>query len=282
MCLYPQKVWVGKKGQPKELLSVPCGKCIECCQRYSREWAFRCMDELKAADGVGCVITLTYNNESLPPDGFLCRRDVQLFLKSLRKHIEPQKVRFFGCGEYGGKKGRPHYHLCLFGWKPDDLQYLKKSNKGTRLYRSQTVDKLWKRGFADVAEMTYESALYSAKYMQKLRITENEEEVPPFTMMSLRPGIGAAGAVLKRLSTDSIFYNGKRSRLPRYYLTLLERNGSAADVENVKQWRRWHADLHGDDTLESLKIKREKYNKLFGFNIDGLTRKILKNRKKKK
>lgn len=44
-------------------------------------------------------------------------RDIQLFLKRIRKHIYKyygEKVRFYVIGEYGTKSLRPHWHLLLF------------------------------------------------------------------------------------------------------------------------------------------------------------------------
>lgn len=44
-------------------------------------------------------------------------RDIQLFLKRIRKHIFKyygEKIRFYIIGEYGTKSLRPHWHLLLF------------------------------------------------------------------------------------------------------------------------------------------------------------------------
>lgn len=48
---------------------------------------------------------------------YLCKRDLQLFMKRLRKYLskyEGQTVRFFATGEYGPKSFRPHFHILLY------------------------------------------------------------------------------------------------------------------------------------------------------------------------
>ena len=55
-----------------------------------------------------CFVTLTYDEDHLPLDRSVSRREVQLFMKRLRKAISPLRVRFFACGEYGERFGRPH------------------------------------------------------------------------------------------------------------------------------------------------------------------------------
>ena len=98
--------------------ALPCGQCIGCRLERSRQWATRLMKELRLHNHAS-FITLTYDDNNLPKtaDGVptLCLRDMQLFLKSLRKHFQPVQLRYFQCGEYGEKTQRPHYHMILFG-----------------------------------------------------------------------------------------------------------------------------------------------------------------------
>ncbi len=74
-------------------------------------------------------MTLTYDDEHLPINDYvdsdgvihgkptLRKRDVQLFLKRLRKNYKyDNHIKYFCCGEYGGKTFRPHYHLIIFGF----------------------------------------------------------------------------------------------------------------------------------------------------------------------
>ena len=112
-----------------EYISIPCGHCIGCRLKYSRIWADRCMVEASYHED-NVFLTLTYDNDHLPkpldyitdtgerkvsPVNPLEKRELQLFIKRLRKKFPEQRIRYFACGEYGGKTMRPHYHLILFG-----------------------------------------------------------------------------------------------------------------------------------------------------------------------
>lgn len=110
----------------EEIFNLPCGKCIGCRLDYAREWANRCMLEAKQYE-FNEMLTLTYDEENLPittteevAEGVkiyatLVKKDVQDFLKRLRQHwlreYNWQGIRFYMCGEYGEKFGRPHYHI---------------------------------------------------------------------------------------------------------------------------------------------------------------------------
>lgn len=57
--------------------------------------------------------------EAQPSDrGTLSPRDLDLFIKRLRKSLEPLKFRYFAVGEYGSRSQHPHYHVFLFGVPP--------------------------------------------------------------------------------------------------------------------------------------------------------------------
>ena len=148
-------------------LNVPCGQCIGCRLEYSRQWAIRCMHEAQLHES-NAFITLTYADEHLPQDRSLDKREFQLFIKRLRKSIQPQRLRYFHCGEYGAKLGRPHYHACLFGFDFPDKELQRYSKTGEKLYRSDLLDSAWQnKGWALIGEVTFQSAAYVARYITK-------------------------------------------------------------------------------------------------------------------
>lgn len=267
MCLNPIHIMTRPKEGESRPVVVSCGKCLECIRQKSIEWAFRILDEASQFKD-NCFITLTYNNEHLPLDGNVSRREVQLFMKRLRKALSPVKVRFFACGEYGKKFGRPHYHLIIFGWYPSDSFYFGMDGK-TKLYRSPLLEKCWHFGFSTVAKVTYETALYCAKYMNKYQYDRERFKhrrdpdyvlhSPPFIQMSNRPGIGFNCVYRCDLKYDRIYRNGKSTKIPRYYLKVMERDGVWLD--DFKELRERQGKLI--ESVTDLMAKREKYNKMF-------------------
>ena len=237
-----------------EVIDLPCGNCFECLQQRSVEWSYRIMAEFESNNNVGMFITLTYANA--PKE--LIKRDYQLFLKRLRKHFEPQKLRYFGCGEYGSKKQRPHYHFIIFGVKFDDLEYFK-NDGGVKLYRSKTLEKLWPLGFSSVGDVTLNSAKYCAKYLQK----RDKNGLQPFITMSLKPGIGAKyfESHYNLLNSDKLYFNGGYVKLPRYFLKMAQKN--CVDISELKNFRLKKAKLLKRSDLENLKKKQSFESKLF-------------------
>lgn len=199
---------------PNGYISIPCGKCVECCKAYSMEWANRCLCE-KKLHKQSCFITLTYKDNPVS----LVKRDYQLFLKRLRRRLSVP-IRYFGCGEYGEKGGRPHYHFIIFGWCPDDLVFLYKTNKGSLIYKSAFVADTWAScnslaGFISVGEVTPETCVYSAKYLAKLN-PPPPGCVPPFCAMSRKPGIGLGFFDEQKAALSSITVDSHSFRPPRY------------------------------------------------------------------
>lgn len=179
-------------------------------------------------------VTLTYSEQNVPHDGGLQFRHVQLFLKRLRKQFTG--IRYYGCGEYGGKFGRPHWHLIIFNHSFTDLTLWKKSsNAQHNLYRSKTLENLWPYGMSAIGSVTFESSAYVARYIMK-KVTGDPSnkayqsvstitgEVftrrPEFNFMSLKPGIGSDWWDKYNKSVtarDSVVYDGIQLKPPRYY-----------------------------------------------------------------
>lgn len=202
-----------KKTALTEFIQVPCGQCIECRLNRSRKWADRCMMELQYHNE-SHFVTLTYDNDHIPKNEIidmdtgemnynatLVKKDLQDFMKRLRRAYEysgkENQLRFFACGEYGSQTMRPHFHLILFGLEldNDDLSLYKRNFNGDNLYNSKLIEKCWKNGFSVVADVTWETCAYVARYIMKKHLGKDSDFYdrfgiePEFTLMSRRPGI---------------------------------------------------------------------------------------------
>lgn len=204
------------------LVEIPCGQCIGCRMAYSYQWANRLMLELQDHDIKNCYfVTLTYDDKHLceldhlktvvdPNTGELVdgpyyslrKKDLQDFMKRLRDALgydDDHRIRFFACGEYGGKTFRPHFHLILFNLRlpENDLIFYKKSKLGYDYHNSKLIAEKWPNGYNVVAPVTWESCCYVARYMLKKQ--KGDDKIvyyasgaeSPFTLCSRKPGIAA-------------------------------------------------------------------------------------------
>lgn len=253
MCTNPIEMLVKREVAPNEFFcsieKVPCGKCLDCLNQKSIEWSYRIMDEVHC-HAENCFITLTYENSPIE----LIRKDLTDFIKRLRKKLEPIKIRYFACGEYGSKYLRPHFHLIIFGWCPHDLIKWKKDGDYW-LYRSAFLESVWTLGFSSVGQVTLYSAKYCAKYLQKFK------KVPayltqPFITMSNRPGIGFYAINSNSLVTDKIYRDGHYVKIPRYYLKKFEESGF--DLSELKARRQLKAILGDSPKATENRRAREK------------------------
>ncbi len=184
--------------------TVPCGKCRECKMDYAKQWANRMV--LESQDWPrNLFFTATYNNDNLPfsvSSGLptLDKRDVQLFMKRLRKEFEPRKIRFYFAGEYGSRTHRPHYHAILFNVGLEDFPDRKIHSYNELkqpLYYSSKLEKLWGNGFILMSDVTWKTCNYVARYVDKKAVHEeipmsngDFDWEPEFSLSSRRPGIG--------------------------------------------------------------------------------------------
>lgn len=154
-------------------IHVNCGQCAECLAQRRAQWTFRLQQEAKQSR-YPIFLTLTYEEEKLPLGNNIIKKDVQDFMKRLRKNNPNRKLRYYAIGEYGGKFDRPHYHLILWGVPPK---------------AQERISKVWKNGIVKIGTVTQASIHYVTGYiMEKLDKTKGRE--PPFALMSRNPPLG--------------------------------------------------------------------------------------------
>lgn len=182
---------------------VGCGKCELCKSKRRNDWSIRLGIETKYSDRMPLFVTLTYKDAWLPllredgsiynsyplPDNYvptLYRDDISSFIKEYKRvnHLTNDKFHYFGCGEYGGNFGRPHYHLILFG---DDLLQSKFDESVDKAVAH--VQSIWKYGFVHVCQATFGGIHYVTKYCLKEDVDDlTFEQVQPFTIASKNLG----------------------------------------------------------------------------------------------
>lgn len=223
-------------------MDIPCGRCLGCRLEHSRQWAVRMMHENKMHP-VSEFVTLTYDNEHLPPVGTLVPKHLQDFHKRLHNRLRDARgygIRYYGCGEYGDENKRPHYHSILYGvWFPDRKIY--SYSNGKPIYTSKKLDEIWGMGSCKIAAVEFDTCAYVARYVTKKVSGERREQghyvvydadgviherEPEFSHMSMRPGIGSTYVdkyYKELLRSDSVIMNGHEVPMTRYYDMKLEK-----------------------------------------------------------
>lgn len=214
-CKHP--IFIKKNG-----LIVPCGKCFKCRQKYRLSWQLRLQHELISYQGTALFLTLTYNNENLPSDNNLVKKDVQDFMKRLRKYYKDIKIRYFFAGEYGTKKQRPHYHAIIYGLRAPE--HKKKSILNWK-YAKFLADNIWKKGYCFVGYVDKKCINYVSKYIMKKYYIDGympKDLVQPFTLKSA--GIGLSWLKEHMIKVCDDIYTHKTVKVfnarigyPRYY-----------------------------------------------------------------
>jgi len=202
------------------LFQLPCGKCIECRLEYARQWAVRCIHEAQMYEK-NAFITLTYSDEHLKSEK-LVYSDFQKFMKRLRK-LQNEPIGFFVTGEYGDKTKRPHWHAIVFNWEPSDKKLFRTNERGDEIYKSQTLERVWGKGHAELGSVTFESAGYCARYAAKKLVhgRDGTHDFSPISKKSSKHAIGKKW--LEMYFTDVFSYgkcilrDGTETSIPRYY-----------------------------------------------------------------
>lgn len=219
-------------------VQLPCGKCIFCRINRRNKWAARLILE-KSLHAQACYVTLTYDDASLPSPPSVSKREMQLFLKRLRKAIEPQRIRYYAVGEYGDQFLRPHYHLIIFGLPPNPQV-------------KKLIHDVWGKGHTKVDACENACMRYVAGYVAKKYTSDKADRIgkeleKEFALMSRRPALGSEA--LKLFVDDAfvqnpydvltIFRSQKRNfpfdRLMREKLRKLVM--SEDEIEHIKELR---------------------------------------------
>lgn len=243
---------------------VPCGKCNFCLETKRSDWTFRILQEVKTAESAH-FLTMTYDDSNLPWSSAdlpsLCKRDVQLFHKRLRKLNQKSgsmAIRYYTVGEYGTRTMRPHYHSIMFNLAPSAVKNLLET---------------WSLGHVYVGDVNIASIHYVTKYVIN-KVGKYQGREPPFAFMSRRPGLGANYVATHRKwhrqeLKNYTKVNGVLGRLPRFYkdkfFSVLEKSKLAlqavelGDVNYLKEVQRL-SEFHQDPSYyydESRRVEHD-------------------------
>lgn len=206
-----------------------------------------------------CVTTLTYDDENLPAT--LSKRHLQLWFKRIRQQ-HGKKLRYFACGEYGDKYGRPHYHAIIFGMKheprfPKDTHH-------------PLVADTWTLGLTHTDLVSIQAINYVTHYTAKKlgwpkkhfeeRLDPETGELyqwqPPFQVMSRRPGLGTKAKKHYHSWATYAVNEGMKLSVPRFYKqhyadTATPNEKEDTEYQKYKHALTSHTNQHTEQQLET-------------------------------
>lgn len=174
-----------------------CNKCDDCRAFRKKQWTGRILAE-NMLWNESAFVTLTYDDDHVPPDLQTGYKDVQKWIKRLRQNAKrkipethtyfdqtklsvtlPECFRYYAAGELGPLNDRPHWHLILFGMPATPRAPLAKK---AAILRSST----WTAGFVTWEPVSVSNMAYAACYSVK-----KTDDHLSYMRTSLRPGLGA-------------------------------------------------------------------------------------------
>lgn len=250
------------------LIPVPCGKCPECVKSKINSWTFRIDKEIEVSTNP-LFVTLTYNDENVPKVvdedtgeilQTLRKRDVQLFLKRLRKSyakFSSKQIRYYLVGEYGSKSRRPHYHAIILN-----------------LDKPELIQSAWGLGFDKSPMLRTGGISYVLKYISKPRAPKDARQ-PEFSLMS--KGLGANYLTPRvvsyhRNNLATCYVSPKprvRMAMPKYYkeklytederkavTSILQVRSEKVVEERVASYLHRHPELSKEEALRNLDLSK--------------------------
>lgn len=296
------------QGRYRRVQVIPCGKCIGCRLEYSKDWATKGCYEAETHKH-NWFLTITYDQEHLPeaddmigeygeeicqnPNGTLKPSDFTNFLKRLRdfykRKYNHEGIRFMGCGEYGSKGMRPHYHAIMFNLpiQPEKMKFHEYNANHEALWRVPELEKIWEKGMIVAAEVNWNTCAYVARYITKKVGLPTQEAYykrlgiePEFFRMSRRPGIGREYFEKHKdeiYASDNLVikkYGGGTMKVkpPRYYDRLYDienheqmetiKKKRNANAERINHLRDSQTTLHRKEQLQLTEQSKKAQSKL--------------------
>jgi len=265
----------------------PCGQCLFCKINKKRDWISRLLLEA-ASHQYNQFWTLTYEDNRLPTitppgqprlpssteirkhagvpgvvavagqPGTLFKPDLQGFFKRFRKNYG--EFRYYAVGEYGEKRGRPHYHVLAFGTQISE----------------ESLAETWKLGAVHIGDVESASITYCVEYALKSEKSADLIELrrlPEFAVMSTKPAIGSYAisefrrAIMRStplptgelLIPDTFRLLGREYPVPRFIRNELEEEGFISARKAVRE------NLGDKEVMSALlarsKVAREEFEK---------------------
>lgn len=268
------KVYFSKRtisGVPRHSIKIACGHCWQCRRENALDTAVRAEHESHYWSH-SFFLTLTYAPEHLPPHGSLNRDHTTVFCREIKRKYnskESTNIMLFGCGEYGGKFGRPHYHFIVFS----NFQITHDDFKS-----------FWSYGSVDVGNVESASIAYVCKYSVKKVLGNNAKEyyesrgiIPEYGIFPKAPAMGRKWIEdnLQFIRSNNFVYygNGKR-RIPRYYKRILAELDPEAAASKSNQAQEYMIESEADSSLTRFArtfnyLKRGDSNSLRSDNLDS-------------
>jgi len=227
---------------------IPCGNCMECRKKKSREWTVRLTEEVRQ-DYRGIFVTFTFNTKQLsklretvvkafPKIGgyeidnriakLAVRRFCERWRKKYKKSIKHWFVTELGHGEW------EHMHIHGFIWTEEQEETIKAFWKYGNIWTSKNgKTKTGRNGYVNEKTVNY-----CTKYMTKI----DKEHKYYKALVLCSPGIGkgyieSTRAKLneyKEEKTDETYRTkqNRRIALPTYY-----RNKLYNEYQRLELWR---------------------------------------------
>lgn len=250
-----------KKHKLIEGIVVPCGKCYQCKLNKAYDKAKRVWAD-SSYYTYHYFVTYTYDDDHLrykqAADANGEIQEIPVLHKPdiihVKEHLRDDsrkhgwgKIEYMLSGEYGNKKGRPHYHMILLTNDPsiqNTLYNADPSNTGHAQFGSTYLDDLWGRGLVVLSIGSTATAAYTARYTLKkaykgdaLKDRFVQAEIQQ-EFISTTPGIGKrylmdnADQLIKDASMQ--VDQTKGVALPKYYMDKLSEMGYADEIDKIK------------------------------------------------